>query len=73
METEDESGSHRASGSYALSGTHDVYDKEMCHIHTTALFICVVLTVVLSVAQPDLVDTAAARAGEVVAPACRIR
>lgn len=33
---------------------------------TTALFICIILTVILSITKPDLVDAAATGAGEVV-------
>lgn len=33
---------------------------------TTALFICIILAVILSITKPDLVDAAATGAGEVV-------
>lgn len=43
--------------------------KDGCHkstLFTTALFICVILAVILSITKPDLVDAAATGAGEVV-------
>lgn len=40
---------------------------------TTALFICIVFTVILSITKPDSVDAAATGAGEVVPFTCWIR